>query len=114
MEEENTQGSGEGRPRVHDDNPQGEEQRSNDDGRSVPELRASRVRFIDEKREQRGDGAQQQANEAGTELWSYPRAWADSGSVAFGTAAYLVLSWQRELADFFSMRINKDLQFGWR
>lgn len=114
MKAKNTQESGAGHPRVHDDNPQGEERRSNDGGRSATELRASQVRFFDEKREQGGDGAQQPANEAGTELGSFARARTDSGSVAFGTATHLVLSWQRELADFFSMRIDKNLQFGGR
>jgi hypothetical protein len=82
------------------------------------EQRKSRARFIDEK-EQRSDGSQdgseerpqQRAKEAGTELWSFARAWT-SGSIALGTAAHFVLSWQRELADFFSMRVDKDLWFG--
>jgi hypothetical protein len=120
MEQKVTKGSRQGHPRVHDYNPQGEERRS-DDGRSETEQRESRVRFIDEE-EQRGDGPQdsgrseerlqQRAKEAGTELWSFARAWTDSGSVALGTATHFFLSWQRELAEFFSMRVDKDLQFG--
>lgn len=118
MEEKVTRGSQQARPRMHDYNPKGEERRS-DGGSSETEQHKSRVRLLDEE-EQRGDRPgdsseerpQQRAKEAGTELWSFARAWTDSGCIALGTAAHFALSWQRGLADFFSMRVDKDLWFG--
>lgn len=119
MDEKTDQGRNEGHPRVHDYDPNQEERRSN--GGSEKGRGKSRVRFLDEKPDEGGTASQnggQQAekrvSEAGNELSSFAGAWTDTGSVVFGTAGHFFLSWQREVADFFGMRLDKDLQFGRR
>jgi hypothetical protein len=124
MDERTDQGRNEGHPRVHDYDPNQEEsnqeeRRSN--GGSEKGRGKSRVRFLDEKPDVRstasqngGQQAEKRVSKAGNELSSFAGAWTDTGSVAFATAAYFFLSWQRQTAAFCGMRLDKDLQFGRR
>ena len=118
MDDKTDQGRNEGHPRVHNYDPNQEERRSN--GGSEKGRGKSRVRFLDEKPDVRtasqngGQQAEKRVSEAGNELSSFAGAWTDTGSVVFGMAAHFFLSWQREVAHFFGMRLDKDLQFGRR
>jgi hypothetical protein len=123
MDETAKQETGEARARVHDFDPQREERktnggsRGNDQARIFEEPRQQGRRAAEdfsgraEKMGNRGSGI---AEEAASGLHAINRMWADSSSMSFGTAANFMLSWQRELADFFSKRIEKDVQFGRR
>lgn len=113
MDEQTDQGRNEGHPRIHNYDPNQEERRSN--GGSEKGRGNSGVRFLDEKPDVRGgQQAEKGVNEAGNELSSFAGAWTETGPVVFGTAGHFFLSWRRKVADFFGMRLDKDLQLGRR
>jgi hypothetical protein len=115
MDDRSSRASGQQKARVHDYDEHRQEQQSSGNG---SEGNAG-ARIFDEAKgqfheagERARERVEQTADAAAEEFSSLANAWMNSGSIALGTAAHLLVSCQRESANFFSMRVEKDMQFG--
>lgn len=123
MDEATTYGTNQGRASVRDFDAAAIQTR---EGVSRAEHRKSQARVIEEAAEQDRPAAEsaaethrdaqervrQTAGEAGGQMKSLAKAWADDQSVGFGGAANFMLSWQKEVAGFVSTRIERNMRFG--
>lgn len=124
MDEATTHGTDEGRASVRDFDPASQNREAS--GGSQADRGKSHARVIEEAAEQGRRAAESTAEtlrdaqerttrmaaEAGGELKSLAKNWADDQSVAFGEAANFMLSWQRQVAGFVNTRIERNMRFG--